>query len=138
MLRTLIIWLILLLAGNAYSPGKVFSNDQQEQFRCTYLDHLLEMAQWRYEVDVTISASLIDGSTDFTDMPVYIALSDLPAHFWENIQSDGDDIRIFTTAYPGVVELPRHLISITDGGASGTGTLFTKRTIDDAATTLIV
>lgn len=98
---------------------------------------LVSASSLKYEIPITVSASLVDGSTDFTDMPVYIALSDLPAHFWTYVQSDGDDIRLFTAAYPGGTELPRHLIYIDDDGTSGTGTLFTKRTIDDAAATMI-
>lgn len=95
------------------------------------------LSKWKYEIPITVSASLVDGSVDFTDMPYYIALSNLPAHFWNNVKANGDDIRLFTAPYPGGTELSRHVISFTDAGSSGTGTLFTKRTIDDAATTMI-
>lgn len=105
---------------------------------CISVQHrAILLSKEKFEIPITVSASLVDGSTDFTDMPFYIALSDLPAHFWTNVKANGDDIRLYTAAYPGGTELPRHVISFTDAGSSGTGTLFTKRTIDDAATTMI-
>lgn len=99
----------------------------------TYDDSLAD--RWKYEVAVTVSASLVDGSADFTDMPYYIALSAMPQHFWDNVKADGSDIRAWTAAYPAGTEIPRHVIYINKVGQIGT--LFVKRTIDDAAATMI-
>lgn len=105
---------------------------------CLSAGHNVVMtSKWKYEIPITISASLVDGSTDFADMPYYINLSALPTHFWNNVKAGGEDIRLWTAPFPGGTELPHHVMSFTDSGSSGTGTLFTKRTIDDAATTMI-
>ncbi len=65
-------------------------------------------AAWTRRVKITIDHTLVDA--DLTDFPVYVNLDDLPAVFFDNVQSDGDDIRV--TNIDGVTELPYELVSI--------------------------
>jgi hypothetical protein len=69
-------------------------------------------ASWPRRMKVSVKSSLVTGN-DITNFPVYVNLDDLPAQFFDNLQSDGDDIRI-TTA-DGVTEVPYELVSIDTG-----------------------
>lgn len=65
-------------------------------------------ANWSRRVKLVVQESVVvDGVTDF---PVYVNLADLPAEFFDNVQSDGDDIRI--TEADGVTEVPYELVAI--------------------------
>lgn len=46
-------------------------------------------SSWDYRVKLTLNASLFTGA----GLPLRLDLSDMPAGFWSNIQSDGADIR---------------------------------------------
>lgn len=69
-------------------------------------------ASWQHRIKLTIPASSVDGA--LTDFPVYVDLSDLPTSFFEEVQSDGDDIRVTTS--DGVTEVPIEVVSITTSG----------------------
>lgn len=70
---------------------------------------------WGRRVKITVNESLV--SEGLTDFPVYLDLDDLPAAFFANVQSDGDDIRI--TEADGVTEVPYELVSIDTGATTG-------------------
>jgi hypothetical protein len=65
-------------------------------------------ASWGRRIKITVDSGVV--AADVTNFPVYLDLSDLPAGFFSNVQSDGDDIRI--TQSDGVTELPFELVSI--------------------------
>lgn len=85
-------------------------------------------SKWKYEIPITIQESQIPGTTDWTGYPMYINLSSLGTHFWTYVKAGGADIRVFDT--DGTSELPVHVLSFTDNGTSGTGSLFVKVTLD--------
>lgn len=64
---------------------------------------------WRHRIKITVASALATG-TDITNFPVYVNLDDLPATFFDRVQSDGDDLRITTT--DGITEVPYELVSI--------------------------
>jgi len=66
-------------------------------------------------VEVTIAASEV--SSTLTDFPVYVDLSDLPAAFFTNVQSDGGDIRV--TESDGTTRCPVELVAIDTGASTG-------------------
>lgn len=70
---------------------------------------------WGRRIALTVDSGLV--GTDVTDFPVYVDLADLPSGFFQNVQSDGDDIRI--TESDGVTELPYDLVSLSTGGETG-------------------
>ncbi len=86
-------------------------------------------ASWPYRVAVTIQASEVDA--DLTDFPVYIDLSDLPAEFHTNVNSDGGDIRV--TQSDGITEVPREVVFY--NAASDTGELHFKGTLSSSVDT---
>ncbi len=61
-------------------------------------------------IRVTVENTLVGTSSAITNFPVYLNLDDFPATFFDNVQSDGDDIRITTS--DGVTEIPYELVSI--------------------------
>ena len=63
---------------------------------------------WSRRIKLTVRHETVDAN--LTDFPVYINLANLPAGFFTNVQSDGDDIRI--TKIDGVTEVPYELVSI--------------------------
>jgi hypothetical protein len=63
---------------------------------------------WSRRVKLTVDEAVVEGG--LTDFPVYVNLADLPAEFFDNIQADGDDIRV--TEADGVTEVPYELVSI--------------------------
>ncbi|MFN3692835.1 MAG: DUF2341 domain-containing protein [Candidatus Paceibacteria bacterium] len=73
-------------------------------------------ASWPRRVKVTVESSLVSGN-DVTNFPVYLNLDDFPAQFFDNVQSDGDDIRITTS--DGVTEVPYELVSLDTGSDIG-------------------
>ncbi len=73
---------------------------------------------WSERLPLAIQSSQV-GST-LTDFPVYVDLSNLPAAFFANVQSDGDDIRI--TSSNGTTELPYELVSLDASGAPSCAT----------------
>ena len=72
-------------------------------------------ASWNYRQRVTIKASQIDA--DLTNFPVYINLADFNTHFFNNINSNGGDIRV-TTA-DGMTEVPREIVSASTTAKTG-------------------
>ncbi len=70
---------------------------------------------WERRLKITIDKALV-GET-MTSFPVYVNLDDLPAGFFTNVQSDGDDIRI--TKADGVTEVPYELVSINTSTEKG-------------------
>lgn len=72
-------------------------------------------ASWTYRVQVTIQSSQVDS--DLTDFPVYVDLSDLPAGFFTNVDSAGDDIRV--TRSDGTTECAFEVVSISTGSSTG-------------------
>jgi len=69
----------------------------------------------QYYVEVTIASSEV--ASTLTDFPVYVDLSDLPAAFFTNVQSDGGDIRV--TESDGTTRCPVELVSIDTGASTG-------------------
>lgn len=72
-------------------------------------------ASWGYRVKVTVQSSQVDGN--LTDYPVYVALSDLPAGFHTNVNSDGSDIRVTTS--DETTECPREVVTYDSSGDTG-------------------
>jgi methionine-rich copper-binding protein CopC len=70
---------------------------------------------WGRRVRITIDSSQV--TSDLTNFPVYVDLSDLPASFFANVQADGADIRV-TTA-DGMTAIPTELVNINTGGSTG-------------------
>jgi hypothetical protein len=60
-----------------------------------------------------VQSSEIDAT--LTDFPVFVDLSELPADFFDAVQSDGDDIRI--TSSDGTTEVPLEMVAIDTSGA---------------------
>lgn len=50
---------------------------------------------WRKRIQLTVQNTDIDS--DLTDFPIYLDLSRLGASFWDNVNSDGGDIRVTTS-----------------------------------------
>lgn len=84
---------------------------------------------WPYRVTITINHLEVDA--DLTDFPVYIDLSDLPAEFHTNVNSDGGDIRV--TQSDGITEVPREVVFY--NAASDTGELHFKGTLSSSVDT---
>jgi len=82
------------------------------------------MGTFSFKAKITIPSGTVNAN--LTDFPVMLRLSDLPASFWDNVRSDGGDIRVKTT---GDVQIPQDLarFDFTDKD----GVLFFK---DDLAT----
>lgn len=70
---------------------------------------------WNYRFKVTIQSSQVEA--DLTDFPIYVDLSDFPADFFNNVNSDGSDIRV--TRSDGTTECPIDLVFITTGSSIG-------------------
>lgn len=70
---------------------------------------------WAYRVKLTIASSQVDA--DLTDFPVYVDLSDLPSTFFDNVQSDGGDIRV--TKSDETTEVARQVVDIDTVGDTG-------------------
>lgn len=51
-------------------------------------------ANWDYRAKIEVAAAKVGSSTAVTNFPVYFNLAHMPAGFWSNVQSDGDDIRV--------------------------------------------
>lgn len=73
------------------------------------------LAGYDKRLPLTIAGTTLFG--DVTNFPVYLDLSDLPSSFFNDVQSDGDDIRITTD--DGQTEVPYELVSINTGGQTG-------------------
>jgi len=69
----------------------------------------------QYYVEVTIASSEV--SSTLTDFPVYVDLSDFPAAFFTNVQSDGGDIRV--TESDGTTRCATELVAIDTGASTG-------------------
>ncbi len=65
-------------------------------------------ADWGRRIKITVDNNVVEEGV--TDFPVYLDLANLPAGFFNNVQSDGDDIRI--TSDDGISELPFELVAI--------------------------
>ncbi len=65
-------------------------------------------ANWGRRIKITVDQNVVEEG--LTDFPVYLNLADLPSVFFDNVQSDGDDVRI--TEVDGVTELPYDLVAI--------------------------
>jgi hypothetical protein len=70
---------------------------------------------WDYRNKVTIDKDKV--STNQTDFTVYVDLSDFGNDFWNNVKSDGGDIRV--TSDDGTTQLPVDVISINIGTKKG-------------------
>ena len=56
-------------------------------------------------------------SADLTDFPLYVDLSHLPDHFFNNVKTDGADIRVFKS--DNVTEIPFEIVSIDTTAKTG-------------------
>lgn len=65
-------------------------------------------SEWKHRKKITIPSSEIGSG--LTDFPVYLDLSSLGSHFFDNARSDGADIKI--TENDGTTELPFELVGI--------------------------
>lgn len=70
---------------------------------------------WDKRIKITTQGSVTEASV--TDFPVYVNLADLPSGFFDDVKSDGGDIRI--TEDDGVTEIPYELVSINTGAETG-------------------
>ena len=75
---------------------------------------------WRYRKAITILAASVDAT--LTDFPVYVDLSDLGSAFFNNVRSDGGDIRV--TQGDGLTEIPREVVFVDT--TTGRGELYFK------------
>lgn len=71
---------------------------------------------FKYRMKITVPAGT--ATTDVTSTPLVVDLSSLNMHFWQNVRSDGGDIRI-TDQY-GQQELPIDIAGIDTTGRTGT------------------
>ncbi|RUW79628.1 LamG-like jellyroll fold domain-containing protein [Mesorhizobium sp. M2A.F.Ca.ET.067.02.1.1] len=71
-------------------------------------------------------------SSDLTDFPVKVNLADMPANFWNEVKSDGGDIRLY--AADGTTQLPFDLTLFFQPGK--VGELFTKMNVAAASNTV--
>ncbi|KXK00212.1 MAG: hypothetical protein UZ19_OD1000127 [Parcubacteria bacterium OLB19] len=78
---------------------------------------------WGKRIKITVESDVVED--DVTNFPVYVDLADLPSTFFQNVQSDGDDIRV--TQDDGLTEVPYELVFINTG--SETGELHFKATL---------
>lgn len=67
--------------------------------------------------EVTIDKDKVSGSSDHSNFPVYIDLSDMSAQFWANVSNGGGDIRV--TESDGTTQLPREVVSCDTSGETG-------------------
>jgi hypothetical protein len=72
-------------------------------------------ASWPNRVKVTIPTTYV--TSNLTNFPVYLRLSDLPASFWAGVKSDGGDIRITTS--DGATQVPLQLTNFSSGSSVG-------------------
>ena len=87
-------------------------------------------AAWSHRNKITIDNTKVEGA--LSEFPVYVDLSHLGFDFFENVRSDGGDIRV--TAGDGETELPREVVAIDTG--TETGELhFLAPSLSDAADT---
>jgi hypothetical protein len=72
---------------------------------------------WLYRLKITIDADQI--SANLTDFPIYINLADLngTSGFFENVKSDGGDIRV--TKSDGSTEVAREIVSLSTTSNTG-------------------
>jgi hypothetical protein len=87
-------------------------------------------ANWDYRVKITVQSSKVAAT--LTDFPVYVDLSDLPAGFFTNVDSAGDDIRV--TQSDGTTECAFELVSINTGASTG-GVWFMANSLNAASNT---
>jgi hypothetical protein len=72
-------------------------------------------ASWKHRIVITVNSKEV--AEDINNFPVYVNLADLPQSFFQNIKSDGGDIRI--TTGDGKTELPYELVAIDRDSQSG-------------------
>ena len=70
---------------------------------------------WSKRVKVTVDETKVPGDVD--NFPIYVDLSDMPATFSDEVQADGDDIRV--TYNDGKTEVPTDLVNIDTTGDTG-------------------
>ncbi|MCE2929543.1 MAG: hypothetical protein LW817_07940, partial [Candidatus Caenarcaniphilales bacterium] len=73
------------------------------------------LAEFPQRLTVTIKASQINGSV--TQMPVFINLDHMPAHFFTNVKGSGADIRM--TTGDGVSQVPVEIVSLDKASTNG-------------------
>lgn len=88
------------------------------------------LADWGYRVQVTINSSHAGGIIG--DFPVSVNLSAMPAGFWNNINTDGSDIRVTTSDGDTLVPIE---ISTIDA-VNNRGRLYFKGAISNTANTI--
>lgn len=74
-------------------------------------------AAWGYRVAIEVNPSYVSGSTNLTNYPVYLDLSELPAEFHTNVKSDGCDIRVVES--DETTETPFELVEYDSTGDTG-------------------
>lgn len=79
-------------------------------------------SDWQYRKKITIPAATV--AADLTDYPVHVNLANLGSNFFDNVKSDGSDIRI--TLADQVTEVPIEVVTINTG--TDTGELYFKAT----------
>lgn len=70
---------------------------------------------WRKRLKITVDADKVDA--DLTNFPIYLNLANLGSDFFDNVKSDGGDIRITTS--DGETEVPVEVVSIDTGAETG-------------------
>jgi hypothetical protein len=70
---------------------------------------------WAYRLPITIGQGRVQDN--LANFPVMVDLQNLPVQFFNNVKSDGGDIRV--TAGDGLTELPVEIVSIDTVGKKG-------------------
>ena len=70
---------------------------------------------WGHRIELTIQSSQVDAT--LTDFPVYVNLSDLDPAFFDEVRTDGGDMRVTTS--DGETEVPREVVFINTGSSTG-------------------
>lgn len=74
-------------------------------------------SDWDYRVKVEINPTKVGSTTAISSFPVYLSLASMPASFWSNVQSDGDDIRVVES--DETTETAFELVSISTASSTG-------------------
>jgi methionine-rich copper-binding protein CopC len=72
-------------------------------------------SNWQYRFWISVKASKVPSN--LTDFPVFVNLADVPVEFFDNVKSDGSDIRV--TKSDGITEVAREIVTINTAGESG-------------------
>lgn len=114
----------IFVAGDFINTGTYLANSGTVEIipdNRTYPDPIPGSADWYADTSFEDRLPLIINSGEVsgtvTNFPIYVDLATLGSDFWNNVQSDGDDIRI--TAGDGQTELPYEIVSFNSAARTG-------------------